>query len=74
MPVDHEWWDKLQDLCLKAMNEIKVVIHDKSIPWEEREKRAMKVLKRTKQAMVDCRPTRLVEKEVGSDGSSVDSV
>ena len=74
MPVDHEWWDKLQDLCNKAMHEIKVVIHDKSVPWKDREKEAMKILKRTKQAMVDCRPVRLVEGERGSNGSSADSV
>lgn len=64
--VEKTWFDNIYDIYINGLHQTKEILHDKSIPWRERELRCLEALKEIKKMMASCRPPE-VDKVI-SDG------
>lgn len=55
------WFDKIHEVYAQGLKLTKDILHDESVPWEEREKKALLALKEIKKMMVECRPPDVKE-------------
>ena len=63
------WLDKIHEVYVLGLKRTKEILHDESVPWKEREDRAIEALKEIKKMMVECRPPELKE-EIASHVAS----